>query len=118
LEQAQLFGNFSRLDSRLNQGVEGAGLGLAITRSLCRAMGGDVTAQSEYGEGSTLFGVQIIERIEAGTSANDFLKYTKIFAEIHHGPDYGPGGCVRFQNGIERRWVHPDAAKEVSLARF
>jgi anti-sigma regulatory factor (Ser/Thr protein kinase) len=49
----KLFGNFSRLDSRSNQGVEGTGLGLAITRSLCRAMGGDVTAQSEYGEGST-----------------------------------------------------------------
>jgi CheY-like chemotaxis protein/anti-sigma regulatory factor (Ser/Thr protein kinase) len=49
----KLFGNFSRLDSRSNQGVEGAGLGLAITRSLCRAMGGDVTVESEYGEGST-----------------------------------------------------------------
>jgi CheY-like chemotaxis protein/anti-sigma regulatory factor (Ser/Thr protein kinase) len=49
----KLFGNFSRLDFQVNQGVEGTGLGLAITRSLCRAMGGDVSAQSEYGEGST-----------------------------------------------------------------
>jgi signal transduction histidine kinase/CheY-like chemotaxis protein len=49
----KLFGNFSRLDSQANRGVEGTGLGLAITRSLCRAMGGDVTAQSGYGEGST-----------------------------------------------------------------
>jgi signal transduction histidine kinase/CheY-like chemotaxis protein/HPt (histidine-containing phosphotransfer) domain-containing protein len=49
----KLFGNFSRLDSRSNQGVEGTGLGLAIARNLCRAMGGDITAQSEYGEGST-----------------------------------------------------------------
>jgi CheY-like chemotaxis protein/HPt (histidine-containing phosphotransfer) domain-containing protein/anti-sigma regulatory factor (Ser/Thr protein kinase) len=48
----KLFGNFSRLDSRSNQRVEGTGLGLAITRSLCRAMGGDVTVESEYGEGS------------------------------------------------------------------
>jgi signal transduction histidine kinase/CheY-like chemotaxis protein/HPt (histidine-containing phosphotransfer) domain-containing protein len=52
-DMEKLFGDFSRLDSRVNQGVEGTGLGLAITRSLCRAMGGDVTVQSEYGEGST-----------------------------------------------------------------
>jgi signal transduction histidine kinase/CheY-like chemotaxis protein len=52
-DMGKLFGNFSRLDSRINQGVEGTGLGLAITRNLCRIMGGDVAADSEYGEGST-----------------------------------------------------------------
>jgi putative two-component system response regulator len=30
------------------------------------------------------FGVQIIEKIEASTSASDFLKYAKIFAGTHH----------------------------------
>jgi putative two-component system response regulator len=30
------------------------------------------------------FGVQIIEKIEATTSASDFLKYAKIFAGTHH----------------------------------
>jgi signal transduction histidine kinase/CheY-like chemotaxis protein len=49
----KLFGDFSRVDSLVNQGVEGTGLGLAITRSLCRAMGGDVSVESRYGEGST-----------------------------------------------------------------
>ncbi|MDR3174450.1 MAG: response regulator, partial [Treponema sp.] len=51
-DMEKLFGNFSRLDSRTNQGVEGTGLGLAITRNLCCAMGGDVTVDSKYGEGS------------------------------------------------------------------
>jgi putative two-component system response regulator len=32
----------------------------------------------------TVFGVQIIENIEASTSASDFLKYAKIFAGTHH----------------------------------
>ena len=32
----------------------------------------------------TSFGVAIIEKIEAGTSANDFLKYAKVFAGTHH----------------------------------
>jgi CheY-like chemotaxis protein/HPt (histidine-containing phosphotransfer) domain-containing protein len=48
----KLFGDFSRLDAHTNQGVEGTGLGLAIARSLCRTMGGDITVESEYGEGS------------------------------------------------------------------
>jgi signal transduction histidine kinase/CheY-like chemotaxis protein len=52
-DMGKLFGDFSRLDSQVNRGVEGTGLGLAITRSLCRAMGGDITVESEYGAGST-----------------------------------------------------------------
>ncbi|MDR2785835.1 MAG: response regulator [Treponema sp.] len=48
-----IFEKFTRLDWEKNQGVEGAGLGLVITRNLCRAMGGEITVISEYGEGST-----------------------------------------------------------------
>ncbi|MDR2528767.1 MAG: response regulator [Synergistaceae bacterium] len=49
----KLFNNFSRLDTQRNANVEGTGLGLAIARSLCLAMGGDITVESEYGKGST-----------------------------------------------------------------
>jgi putative two-component system response regulator len=37
------------------------------------------------------FGVQIIEKIEASTSASDFLKYAKIFAGTHHEKWDGSG---------------------------
>jgi putative two-component system response regulator len=37
------------------------------------------------------FGVQIIEKIEASTSASDFLKYAKIFAGTHHERWNGSG---------------------------
>jgi PAS domain S-box-containing protein len=47
-----LFGDFVQIDMVKNRSVEGTGLGLAITRSFCRAMGGDVTVTSVYGEGS------------------------------------------------------------------
>ncbi|MDR0456506.1 MAG: response regulator [Treponema sp.] len=59
---ANLFRNFTRLDMKKNQGVEGTGLGLAITRSACRAMGGDVSVSSKYGEGS-VFSVVIPQNI-------------------------------------------------------
>jgi signal transduction histidine kinase/CheY-like chemotaxis protein len=49
----KLFSDFVRFDSHRNRGIEGTGLGLAISRQLSRLMGGDITVQSVYGEGST-----------------------------------------------------------------
>ena len=59
-----LFEEFVRLEQGQNAArpIEGAGLGLPITRSLCRAMGGDVTVTSEFGLGST-FRAEIIQGI-------------------------------------------------------
>jgi len=61
-----LFRTFTRLDMKRNQGVEGTGLGLAISKSICKAMGGDVTADSNYGEGSIFTAVlpQVIDEKE------------------------------------------------------
>jgi CheY-like chemotaxis protein len=58
-----LFNSFTRLDMKKNQGVEGTGLGLAISKNICKAMGGDVNADSKYGEGSIFTAVlpQIID---------------------------------------------------------
>ena len=57
---ANLYGQFVQFDSVKNKGVEGSGLGLAITRSLCRAMGGDIEVESEYGKGS-VFTVHLVQ---------------------------------------------------------
>jgi signal transduction histidine kinase len=53
----RLFQPFVQADNSRTRAHDGAGLGLAITRRLARAMGGDVTAYSKLGQGSvfTLF---------------------------------------------------------------
>ena len=57
----KLFGNFAQFDTHINHKVVGTGLGLAITKNFALAMGGDVTVESVYGEGST-FTVTILQR--------------------------------------------------------
>jgi signal transduction histidine kinase/CheY-like chemotaxis protein len=49
----RLFEVFSQADAATTRKYGGTGLGLALSRRLCRMMGGDVTAQSEFGRGST-----------------------------------------------------------------
>ena len=47
-----IFEPFVQVDTRLTRTHEGVGLGLAISRDLARAMGGDLTVDSRVGEGS------------------------------------------------------------------
>ncbi|MDR2516122.1 MAG: response regulator [Spirochaetaceae bacterium] len=51
-DRDRLFGEFVQLDSHRVRSADGTGLGLAISRRLCRAMGGDLTVESRYGQGS------------------------------------------------------------------
>jgi len=61
---AKSFEDFVRLDFTANKDVEGAGLGLAITKNLVTAMGGDINVCSEYGKGST-FIVKLPQKIRS-----------------------------------------------------
>ncbi len=49
----RVFEPFVQIDARLTRTQEGVGLGLAISRDLARGMGGDLTAESTLGQGST-----------------------------------------------------------------
>ncbi len=49
----RLFQAFSQADAATTRKYGGTGLGLAMSRRLCRMMGGDVTVESESGRGST-----------------------------------------------------------------
>jgi signal transduction histidine kinase len=48
-----IFEPFVQVEDSLTRTASGAGLGLAISRDLARAMGGDLTVASELGKGST-----------------------------------------------------------------
>jgi signal transduction histidine kinase len=50
---ASIFEPFVQVDRRFKREQEGIGLGLAISRELARAMGGDLTVESAEGEGAT-----------------------------------------------------------------
>jgi PAS domain S-box-containing protein len=60
-----LFGDYAQIDMEKNKGIEGTGLGLAITWNINKAMGGDITVDSEYGKGS-VFTITLPQEINSG----------------------------------------------------
>ncbi|WP_062150563.1 sensor histidine kinase [Beggiatoa leptomitoformis] len=65
-EQIQrLFQAFMQGDSSPTRRYGGSGLGLAITKQFCQLMGGDVTAESEFGKGS-LFVMRLPAEVNTG----------------------------------------------------
>jgi len=59
---ARLFEAFTQADAATTRRYGGTGLGLALSRRLCRMMGGDVTAESETDRGST-FTIRLPARV-------------------------------------------------------
>lgn len=49
-----IFSAFQRLDEGMNRGIEGTGLGMAITKNLLDEMHGSIDIQSEFGVGTTI----------------------------------------------------------------
>jgi len=52
-QMGKLFQAFSQAEASTARQYGGTGLGLAITKKFCQMMGGDVTVESELGQGVT-----------------------------------------------------------------
>jgi signal transduction histidine kinase len=64
---SKLFQPFVQADSATTRKYGGTGLGLVISRKLCRMMGGDVTLQSEPGKGSCFIATMTTRPADAQT---------------------------------------------------
>ena len=51
-QMSRLFQDFTQVDRETTRKYGGTGLGLALSRRLCRMMGGDISVKSDYGRGS------------------------------------------------------------------
>ena len=68
--QEHLFEPFSRANDIQTAGIQGTGLGMAITRNIVHMMGGDIFVKSVYGEGSR-FTVNLFLKLQREVKIND-----------------------------------------------
>ncbi len=71
-DMEKLFSSFQRLDETKNRKVEGTGLGLNITKELAEMMGGGITVESKYGEGST-FIAEMVQKVIDQTPIGNYV---------------------------------------------
>lgn len=65
----QLFTRFYQADNSLRRRIGGSGLGLEISRTLTRMMGGDISVRSKPGKGSVFVATLSLPRTEAPADA-------------------------------------------------
>jgi CheY-like chemotaxis protein len=90
-DMGRIFTDFSRGGDKRVSVIEGTGLGLSITRQLCRAMGGDVEAESEYGVGSTFTATirqSATDSFPMGTLGSKIAMRTENGAATFSAPDF------------------------------
>jgi len=106
----KLFDEYTRFNSEANRTVEGAGLGMNITRHLINLMNGTISIQSEPGVGST-FTVRLPQGIvDEGVLGKDMVDNLKQFrlgkrTQMKKAPqlvrDYMPYGKILVVDDVE-----------------
>ncbi|MCM1498886.1 MAG: ATP-binding protein [Clostridium sp.] len=100
----KIFDSFSQERGRNTQGIKGTGLGMAISKLLAQAMGGDITVESELHVGST-FTVTIPSKI-----------VRDIPAELEEQEDAGRAGdAAGTAQGADEKAIKILVAEDVEL---
>ena len=103
--QKHLFEPFARANDKQNAGIQGTGLGMAITRNIVRMMGGDITVDSVYGQGSK-FTVNVYLKIQNKDEINfdSFLDLRVLVAD--DDPVCCESTCALLNDmGMNSEWV-------------
>jgi len=95
----KLFSNYLQVNEEENRGIEGVGLGLAITWNLIKAMGGDITVESEYGKGS-LFTVTLPQKIRNKEKLATVKKADEISAIVYERREMYTNSIVNSINNL------------------
>jgi PAS domain S-box-containing protein len=82
-EQTKVFGRFYRADEDAENSVEGAGLGLAISKAYVEMLGGNIWVESEPGNGSTFcFTIPVVEADDKNGEAENQLSVVNDASEL------------------------------------
>ncbi len=106
---ARVFQEFTQADSSTTREYGGSGLGLTISRHLCRLMGGDIHAASEPGRGS-VFTVTLPVRVREAGSVGVPPSAGSAFADDVPGSnsrDSARGRCRRLNRWDDLPQVEP-----------
>jgi CheY-like chemotaxis protein len=103
--QKQLFEPFARANDKQTAGIQGTGLGMAITRNIVRMMGGDISVESVYGEGSK-FTVNIYLKIQKKENVNYESFYDLRVLVADDDPICCESACELLSDmGMNSEWV-------------
>lgn len=83
-DQKRLFSTFQRVDEKANRGIEGTGLGLALSKQLLELMHSRLLLNSEYGRGSAFF-FGLVQTIVDDKPIGDYkAMYERILRDARH----------------------------------
>ncbi len=111
-ELSRLFQPFMQADSSTTRSYEGTGLGLVISRRLCELMGGNITVQSDPGNGS-LF--TLILPVQIPGFAGQPIPVSVASTELEHAEQ---ANAIRQQQTGRRVLVIDDDAQARGLLRI